>query len=166
MGWEWHMQIICTKLHTDNHASTSSLNFLQVGCSSWCLTNSVKSTEGKSNVWTRSNITKTKQNTDIAPLHYTCDHKMWKCGPCGCITVISSTASHSQPGLNKTHLALRVPGVFSLALLPSSPSCTKISSSRTSRSFMAASPWTLAAMFANAFITADETCLSTRRYQP
>jgi len=27
MGWQWHMQIICTKLHTDNHASTSSLKF-------------------------------------------------------------------------------------------------------------------------------------------
>jgi len=32
-GWQWHqldhVQIICTSLHTDNHASTSSLNFLQ-----------------------------------------------------------------------------------------------------------------------------------------
>jgi len=27
---------------TDNHTSTSSLNFLQVGCSSWCGTNRVK----------------------------------------------------------------------------------------------------------------------------
>jgi len=31
MGWQWHqldhMQIICTWLRTDNHASTSSLNF-------------------------------------------------------------------------------------------------------------------------------------------
>jgi len=30
-GWQWHqldhMQIICTSLQTDNHASTSSLNF-------------------------------------------------------------------------------------------------------------------------------------------
>jgi len=30
MGWQWHqldhMQIICTSLHTDNHASTSSLS--------------------------------------------------------------------------------------------------------------------------------------------
>jgi len=29
MGWQWdqldHMQIICTSLHTDNHASTPSL---------------------------------------------------------------------------------------------------------------------------------------------
>jgi len=38
MGWQWHqlghMQIICTSLKTDNHASTSSLNFLHAGCSS------------------------------------------------------------------------------------------------------------------------------------
>ena len=65
--------------------------------------------------------------------------------------------------LAKLILAFRVPGVFSLALLPSRPSCTKISSSLTSRSFIAASPCTLAAMFANAFITADETCLQTDR---
>jgi len=34
MGWQWHlldhMEIICTLLQTYNHASTSSLNFLQV----------------------------------------------------------------------------------------------------------------------------------------
>jgi len=40
-GWRWHqpdhMQIICTLLQTDSHASISSLNFLQVRCS----TNSV-----------------------------------------------------------------------------------------------------------------------------
>jgi len=32
MAWQWrqldHMQIICTSLQTDNHASTSSVNFL------------------------------------------------------------------------------------------------------------------------------------------
>jgi len=31
IGWQWyqldHMQIICTSLHTDNHASTSPLSF-------------------------------------------------------------------------------------------------------------------------------------------
>jgi len=26
MGWQRHMQINCTSLQTDNHASTSSLN--------------------------------------------------------------------------------------------------------------------------------------------
>jgi len=37
--WQWHqldhMQTICTSLQTDNHNSTSSLNFLQVRCSSF-----------------------------------------------------------------------------------------------------------------------------------
>jgi len=46
MGWQWHqldhMQIICTSLQTDNHASTESLNFLQARWSSWCPINSVK----------------------------------------------------------------------------------------------------------------------------
>jgi len=46
MGWQWHqldhMQIICILFQTDNHASTSSLNFLQAGCSSWRPANSVK----------------------------------------------------------------------------------------------------------------------------
>ena len=36
-GWQWHqldhIQIICTSLQTDNHASTSPLKSLQVGCS-------------------------------------------------------------------------------------------------------------------------------------
>jgi len=37
------MQIICTSLQTDNHASSTSLsNFFQVGCCSWCPTNSIK----------------------------------------------------------------------------------------------------------------------------
>jgi len=44
-GQQWrqldHMQIICTSLETDNHASTSSVNFLQAGCFSWHPTNSV-----------------------------------------------------------------------------------------------------------------------------
>ena len=46
MGCQWHqldhMQVICTSLHTDNHASTSSLKFLQAGCPSCRPTNSVK----------------------------------------------------------------------------------------------------------------------------
>ena len=37
-----HMQIICTSLKEDNHASTSSLIILQARCSSWCPTNSVR----------------------------------------------------------------------------------------------------------------------------
>ena len=37
-----HMQTICTSIETDNHTNTSSLNFLQTGCSSWRQTNTVK----------------------------------------------------------------------------------------------------------------------------
>jgi len=43
--WQWHqlghMQV-CTSLHTDNHASTTPLSFLQAGCRSCRPTNSVK----------------------------------------------------------------------------------------------------------------------------
>ena len=43
--WQWHqlghMQV-CTLLHTDNHASTPPLSFLQAGCPSCRPTNSVK----------------------------------------------------------------------------------------------------------------------------
>jgi len=50
-GWQWHqldrMQIIRTSLQTDNHASTSSLSFLQAGCSSCRPTNSVKALKAK-----------------------------------------------------------------------------------------------------------------------
>ena len=45
MGWQWHQldpQIIGTSLQTDNHATTSPLSFLQVGCPSSCHTNSIK----------------------------------------------------------------------------------------------------------------------------
>jgi len=43
--WQWHrlgyMQV-CTKLQTDNHASTPPLSFLQAGCPSCHRTNGVK----------------------------------------------------------------------------------------------------------------------------
>jgi len=46
LGMQWHqldhVQTICTSLQTDYHTNTSSLNFLQAGCSSRCPTNSVK----------------------------------------------------------------------------------------------------------------------------
>ena len=46
MGWQRHqpdhMQVICTSLQTDSHASTSSLKFLRTGCPSCRPTNSVK----------------------------------------------------------------------------------------------------------------------------
>jgi len=51
-GWQWHqhhMQIICILLKTDNQTSTSSFNFLQDWCSSWCPTKcqSTKGTQDK-----------------------------------------------------------------------------------------------------------------------
>jgi len=48
--WQWHqlghMQVY-TSLQTDNHASTSPLNFLQAGCPSCRPTNSVKTLKAK-----------------------------------------------------------------------------------------------------------------------
>jgi len=45
--WQWHqlghMQVDCTSLQTDNHASTPPLKFfLQAGCPSCCPANSIK----------------------------------------------------------------------------------------------------------------------------
>jgi len=49
MGWHWHqLDHICTLSQTDNHASASSLIFLQTGCSSWCPTNSAKALKARS----------------------------------------------------------------------------------------------------------------------
>ena len=42
--WQWHQLgyvQVCTSLHTDNHASTPPLSFLQAGCPSCRPTNSV-----------------------------------------------------------------------------------------------------------------------------
>jgi len=53
MGWQWrqldHMQIICTSLQTDNHASTSSLNFYRPDAFTdrMLLLTTNQSTEGK-----------------------------------------------------------------------------------------------------------------------
>ena len=48
--WQWHqlghMQV-CTLLQIDNHASTPPLSFLQAGCPSCHLTNSVKALKAK-----------------------------------------------------------------------------------------------------------------------
>jgi len=32
MMWQWHQQMICISLQTDNHANTSSLNFYRPDC--------------------------------------------------------------------------------------------------------------------------------------
>ena len=49
--WQWHqlghMQV-CTSLRTDNHASTSSLSFLQAGCPSCHPANSVQALKAQS----------------------------------------------------------------------------------------------------------------------
>jgi len=51
--WQWHqlgrMQVGIS-LHTDNHASTRPLSFLQAGCHSCRPTNSVKAQEAISNI--------------------------------------------------------------------------------------------------------------------
>jgi len=61
MEWQWHqldhMQISCTLFQTDNHARTSSLNFLQTACSFWCQTNTVKAL--KAILWAYHHITTT-----------------------------------------------------------------------------------------------------------
>jgi len=48
--WQWHqldhMQV-CTSLQTDNHASSPPLSFLQAGCPSCRLTNSVNALKAK-----------------------------------------------------------------------------------------------------------------------
>ena len=49
-GISWTMQIICTLLQTDNHASSSSLKFLQAGFSSWRPTNSDKALKAKPSI--------------------------------------------------------------------------------------------------------------------
>jgi len=52
-GWQWHqldhMQITCTSLQTGNHASISSLSYLQTACSSSRPTNSVKAMKNEGN---------------------------------------------------------------------------------------------------------------------
>jgi len=48
--WQWHQlgyTQVGTSLQTDNHASTSPLSFLQVGCPSCHSTNSVKALKAK-----------------------------------------------------------------------------------------------------------------------
>jgi len=52
MGWQWHqldhMQIICTSLQTDDHASTTTLNFLHARkMLSWMQNQQYQSTENK-----------------------------------------------------------------------------------------------------------------------
>jgi len=50
------MQIICTSLQTDNHASTSPLSILQAGCPSCHPTNSVKALKAKTSCCVQSAV--------------------------------------------------------------------------------------------------------------
>ena len=63
-----HMQIMCTSLQTGNHASTSSLSFLQAGRFSWCPINSVKRLKAKA--------LKVNRSTHPSQLHCTSDSRM------------------------------------------------------------------------------------------
>jgi len=64
--WQWHqlghMQV-CTLLTTGNHASTSSLSFLQAGCPYCCPTNSVKALKATARKATLSSNTHTHTHT-------------------------------------------------------------------------------------------------------
>ena len=75
IGWQWHqldhMQIIFTSLQTDNHASTSSVNFLQAWYSSWCPSNSVKALK----TFKLSSITSTQLPFTQTFKQYACIHK-------------------------------------------------------------------------------------------
>ena len=55
-GISWTIMQVCTSLQTDNHASTSSLSFLQAGCPSSHPTNSVKALTAKYTITTKNYI--------------------------------------------------------------------------------------------------------------
>jgi len=69
-----HMQTICTSLQTDNHTNTSSLTYLQAGCSSWCPTNSIKAL--KANLTLHQNILYTVSAERILALLYPLEFSM------------------------------------------------------------------------------------------
>ena len=75
--WQWHpqghMQVICTQLQTDNHASTPPLSFLQAGCPSCRPTNSVKALKDKA-LKAKALISYTQRNK-IKTVQYTTTHK-------------------------------------------------------------------------------------------
>jgi len=51
MGWQRHQLDRMHLTSADNHASTSSLSFLQAGCSSWHPTNSIKALKATTDSW-------------------------------------------------------------------------------------------------------------------
>ena len=66
---------VCTSLQTDNHASTTPLNFLQAECPSCRPTNSVKA-------WRQSSLikqtTKRKSNFCYHSMHSVLPHLLWQ----------------------------------------------------------------------------------------
>jgi len=66
-----HMQIICTELQTDSHASTPSLNFLRAGCSSWRPTFS--NNHIPSNLYNKND---SQHGVDMIVVHHLCDRSM------------------------------------------------------------------------------------------
>ena len=83
--WQWlqlgHV-LVCTSLHTDNHASTPPLSFLQAGCLSCHPTNSVKALKAIRLCWldrallinhNRSNVSLKTEQADARPLLSTVD---------------------------------------------------------------------------------------------
>ena len=72
--WQWHqlghMQV-CTSLQSDNHASTPPLSFLQAGCPSCCLTNSVKALKAV-NAGTLKKRQRKLRRTDQKMYWYSC----------------------------------------------------------------------------------------------
>jgi len=63
------MQIICTSLQTDNHVSTSSLNFLQAGCPSYRPTNSVNALKATNACLVVKNALKSQSVNNFLALH-------------------------------------------------------------------------------------------------
>jgi len=70
------VQIICTSLQTDNHASTSPLNILQARCSFWRPTNSVKALKATCIKFTTkrqlSDVVTDSNNTTDTAIHTDC----------------------------------------------------------------------------------------------
>ena len=102
-GWQWHqldhMKISCTLLQTDNHANTSSCNFLQAECSSSRPTNSVKTVKA---ILLRNNVHVNRQFWchSFLGLHFklTLEHPQSR--PHGLLLIYSfqfKSAAHAAP---------------------------------------------------------------------
>jgi len=108
MVWQWHqldhMQIICTLLQTDNHASTSPLTFLKAWCPSCHPTNSVKAL-------------KASQSASLCHLHFLIFFYLRTTGlQCGIITtVFPFSALTLLVGWQEGHPACKKRGYLSAA---------------------------------------------------